>query len=103
MGDITLSRVPKTREEQWRRVPRSKSLSADANTADYDPDTVMVTIVTVIVVAARRAPRHVGNAAGRQWPSYHGLRRVSGNDDTGNLRRLDRIRHCGKHHGNCAD
>jgi hypothetical protein len=79
---------------------RGQSLSADGDT--IDPDHYAM-VVAVIVVPARRAPCHASDAAGRQRPSYDGLRSVSGYNDAGSLSRLDRIRHCTKHHSDCAD
>jgi hypothetical protein len=76
------------------------SLSADADAADYDPDTMMV---TVIVVTARCPPCHAGNAAGSQRPPYDGLRLISVNGDTGSPRHLDRVRRYGKHRSHRAD
>lgn len=77
-----------------RRSRAAKSrLSADADTVHHDPYAVMV---AVIVVSARRAPCHAGDAAGRQRPSYDGVRLVCGDGETGSIRRVDRERHCGK-------
>jgi hypothetical protein len=45
-------------------------------------------MVAVIVVSARRAPCHAGDAAGRQRPSYDGVRLVCGYGETGSLRRV---------------
>jgi hypothetical protein len=77
---------PPRKTDSRQHTPPSvaaQNLSADADAVDHDPYAVMV---PVIVVAARRTPCHASNAAGRQRPSYDGVRLVCGYGETGGLK-----------------